>query len=267
MTAQKTYSWNPADYAKNSTNQYAWAKELIPKLGLCGNESLLDIGCGDGKVTAEIARCLPDGSVVGVDNSPEMVKLAQSTFPAEQYPNLHFEVMDARNLTFDNQFDIAFSNATLHWILDQKAALAGVKRSLKPHGRVLFQMAGKRNAADVLAILGEMLHEPTWSGFFEGFRFPYAFLDAEEYRGLLLEAGLVPLRVETFPRDMKFSSAEGMAGWVRTTWLPFTERVPPELRCEFVGGIVDRYFSRYPPDDGGVVHLGMVRLEVEAKKD
>ncbi|MCJ7793728.1 methyltransferase, partial [Candidatus Bathyarchaeota archaeon] len=69
MANPNRYNWNAQDYAKNSANQFQWAKELIPKLKLNGNESLLDIGCGDGKITAELAKCLPHGRAVGIDSS------------------------------------------------------------------------------------------------------------------------------------------------------------------------------------------------------
>ena len=129
--ANSPYNWNAQDYAKNSSNQFQWAKELIPKLKLKGNEALLDIGCGDGKITAELAQLLPEGWAVGVDSSEKMIQLAQISFPTKDYPNLTFQVMDARKLTFQSEFDIVFSNAALHWIVDQKAVLEGVQRSLK----------------------------------------------------------------------------------------------------------------------------------------
>ena len=77
------YKWDALDYAKSSSAQQQWARELIGKLQLKGDETLLDIGCGDGKVTAEIAACLPMGSVLGVDSSAEMIALAQSQYPAD----------------------------------------------------------------------------------------------------------------------------------------------------------------------------------------
>jgi trans-aconitate 2-methyltransferase len=260
------YNWNAQDYAKNSQNQQRWAQELIPKLKLQGNESLLDIGCGDGKITAELARCLPKGKAVGVDSSPEMINLAKTAFPPTEYLNLSFQRMDARQLNFQNEFDIAFSNAALHWIVDQKAVLAGVKRSLKSDGRLLFQMAGKGNAKDILCIINDLLNVKTWSQYFTGMTFPYGFYDKNEYRAFLVQAGLVPIRVELFDRDMKHQGAEGLAGWVRTTWLPFTDRLPEELRAKFVAEIVQRYLSEHPADAEGVVHVGMMRIEVEAFK-
>ncbi len=84
------YNWNAQDYAKNSQNQFQWAKELIPKLKLQGNEALLDIGCGDGKITAELAQCLPNGRAVGVDSSEKMINLAQEHFSAKGLPEPFF---------------------------------------------------------------------------------------------------------------------------------------------------------------------------------
>ena len=262
----KSYAWNAKDYAKNSTNQYAWAQELIPKLNLSGNEALLDICCGDGKITAELAKALPHGKAVGIDSSQEMINLAQTAFSPKEYPNLSFRLMDAKKLVFQEEFSRVFSNAALHWIVDQKAVLTGVQRSLETGGRLLFQMAGKGNAQDIIGILDEMLFEESWKRFFGNFTFPYGFYDIQEYKAFLLDAGLVPERVELFPKDMKLAGAEGLAGWIRTTWLPFTERLPEQLRGDFINEVVTRYLEKHPIDEEGSIHVGMMRLEVEAYK-
>ena len=261
-----SYNWNAQDYAKNSQNQLRWAQELIPKLKLCGNEVLLDIGCGDGKITAELSHCLPNGRAVGVDSSERMVDLARNSFPKKAYPNLSFEVMDARKLSFVSEFDVAFSNAAMHWIVDQKAVLKGVHRSLKSGGRLLFQMAGKGNAKEILSLISELGEKEPWKNFFEGMTFPYGFYDPEEYKAFLKEAGLVAVRVELFPKDMKHQDAEGLAGWIRTTWLPYTDRIPADLKTKFVKLIVDSYLKNHPADKDGVVHVGMMRIEAEAYK-
>lgn len=99
-----TYTWNPEDYERHSQSQQKWAGELIEKLDLSGTESVLDLGCGDGKVTAEIAKLVSQGSVIGVDSSSSMIELAEKRHPSSQYPNLSFKVMDARELLFDACF-------------------------------------------------------------------------------------------------------------------------------------------------------------------
>jgi trans-aconitate methyltransferase len=264
MVQPKSYVWNAQDYAKNSSNQYRWAQELIPKLQLNGNETLLDIGCGDGKITAEIAKHLPNGKAVGIDSSEQMINLAKTSHPNR--PNLTFQQANATNLTFQNEFDRIFSNAALHWILDQKAVLKGVFRCLKPGGKILFQMGGKGNAKEILAIFDLILQEDPWMGLFEDFKFPYAFLDTTQYQALLVESGFVPVRVELIPKTMKLMGSAGLAGWIRTTWLPYTERVPMGLRDAFVEEIVKRYLKTHPATVEGEVNLSMVRLEVEAEK-
>jgi len=260
------YNWNAQDYAKNSQNQFQWAQELIPKLKLQGNEALLDIGCGDGKITAELAKCLPNGRVVGVDSSEKMIDLAKKAFPQKDFPNLSFQIMDAQKLNFQSEFDVVFSNAALHWIIDQKAVLKGVQRSLKHGGRLLFQMAGKGNAKDILNLINELMTVEPWKNFFGNMTFPYSFYDQEEYAALMRQARLLVERVELFPKEMKFNDAEGLSGWVRTTWLPFTDRIPFDLRPRFVELIVKRYLERNPADVAGVVHVGMMRIEVEGRK-
>ncbi len=127
-------------------------------------------------------------------------------------------------------------------------------------------MGGKGNDQAVLGILDDVLVEKQWQDYFEGFTFPYAFCSPEDYRALLLEVGLKPTCVELFPKDMKHEGAEGVAGWIRTTWLPHTERLPVEKRDFFVKEIIKRYLKNHPADADGMVHLGMVRLEVEAHK-
>lgn len=262
----KNYLWNAQDYAENSTNQYQWAEELIPKLNLTGNETLLDIGCGDGKVTALLATYLPHGKVVGIDSSEEMITLARKNFPQDKHDNLSFLRMDARELTFREQFDVAFSSASLHWIIDHQTVLAGVRESLDTHGRLLFQMAGKGNAQEIIAVLQEMISEDTCEPYFKNFTFPYGFYGPEEYTVWLREAGFKPERVELLPKTMKLKGKEGLAGWIRTTWLPFTERVPASLRDSFIEEVANRYIAAYPIDKEGMAQVKMVRLEVQATK-
>ena len=267
MTKQPSnYSWNAEDYAKHSSPQYEWAKELIPKLRLSGKEALLDIGCGDGKITAQLALNLPSGYVVGIDNSQGMIDLARRSFPQAVFPNLHFRRMNAQSLTFHDEFDRVFSNAALHWVTDQCSVLKGVQLSLKRRGRLLLQMGGKGNAHEVLAILDELQLEDHWKQFFRGFAFPYGFYSPEQYTVWLLEVGLTPERVELLPKDMKLAGKESLAGWIRTTWLPYTQQLPVEIKHEFIAEIVNRYVKTHPLDNAGNVHVGMVRLEVEATK-
>ncbi len=262
-----TYQWNAEDYEKHSRGQQKWAIELITKLALVGTEQVLDVGCGDGKVTAEIAGLLPRGRVVGVDNSGAMIKRAREKHPSDRFPNLSFTQMDARHLTYDETFDVVFSNAALHWVKNHAPVVTGIFRSLKPGGKILLQMGGKGNAGDVLAILDDILSTPKWQSYFDAFEFPYGFLTPEEYTPLLRRAGFDIKRVELIPKDMELAGQSGLKGWIRTTWLPYTNRVPEKKRDEFIRTISKKYIENVAMGSDGIVHVSMVRLEVEAEKN
>jgi trans-aconitate methyltransferase len=262
----QTYKWNAVDYAKSSSVQQQWARELIRKLNLKGNESLLDIGSGDGKVTAEIASLLPNGSVMGIDSSKDMIVLAQRMYPRDAFINLQFQREDANNLPFENEFDVIFSNATLHWILDHRPVLRGVFASLKRGGKVLLQMGGRGNAGEVMAALKRIILREEWRKYFDGFSFSYGFYGSDEYRMWLHEAGLDAKRVELIHKDAAYQGRSGFESWIRTTWLPYTQQVPEEKRELFISQLADDYLRQYPVDENGMVHVKMIRLEVEASK-
>jgi trans-aconitate 2-methyltransferase len=261
-----SFTWNAADYHRSSPAQQLWAQELIAKLGLSGNECVLDIGCGDGKITAEIARSLPQGIVTGVDSSADMIRFARNHFSPNDYPNLSFRNADARSLPFHEEFDMVFSNAALHWICDHMPVLAGINRSLKPGGRMVIQMGGKGNAADMFDALEVLLEDPSWGRYFTGFSFTFGFFSDTGYRTWLTSAGLEPLRVELIPKDMTYASRQDFAAWIRTTWLPWMSRLPEHTRPAFIEALIDQYLKKFPADAGGIIHIRMVRLEVHAKK-
>jgi trans-aconitate 2-methyltransferase len=262
----KMYHWDAEEYRTSSSNQKKWALELLSKLDLKGSERVLDIGCGDGEITAAIARRVPRGSAVGIDSSRDMVDLAVRHYPPERFPNISFLLKDARELDFDKDFDAVFSNACLHWVVDHQAVLAGIRRCLKPSGRLLLQMGGKGNAATVLQAIAAVLKMPRWAGYFEGFTLPYAFYGPDDYRPWLADLGLQAGRVELLPKEMTHEGSGAFAAWLRTTWLPYTQRVSEPLREEFIRDIVTAHAHMRPPDANGSIHFTMVRLEVEATK-
>jgi trans-aconitate 2-methyltransferase len=260
------HRWDPKVYEKSSSAQQRWARELLLKISVRGDERILDIGCGDGKITAEIASNVPMGSVTGIDNSLEMLGFARERFPPSAWPNLDFQYGDASDLRYEGEFDLVLSFACLHWVQDHGPVLEGIRRSLKNGGKVLMQFGGQGNAAGILEVVDGLISEEKWYGYFKGFRFPYGFFSPVEYRTWLSRAGLAELRVELVAKDMVQKGREGLLSWFRATWLPYTERVPEDLREDFISEVVDRYIRLHPLDDEGNVHVEMVRLEVEAKK-
>ncbi len=260
------YQWNAEDYRQNSTAQQQWAQKLITKLNLTGTEAVLDVGCGDGKVTAEIASHLPHGQVVGIDNSEAMIALANREYPANRYANLIFQQMDAREIRFSDQFDAVFSNAALHWIDDHIPVIAGIYQSLRPGGRILLQMGAHDGIPEFMAALEQVLALPQWRDYFAGFSCPYGFKCVEEYQHWQPAAGFVIKRLELIEKHAVHLDAEAFKGWIRTTWLPYTDRVPQAKRIQLIEAIATQYLASNPADANGRVSVLMIRLEVEAEK-
>jgi trans-aconitate methyltransferase len=257
-------NWDAEDYANHSSAQTQWAQELISKLALQGTESLLDIGCGDGKITAQLALILTAGNVLGIDASRSMIRLASERFPATKYPNLSFRRMDAARIRLPRLFDVAFSSATLHWVQNHCAVLQGVRVCLKSGGRILLQMGGRGNAREVFRSVQEVMQRLRWQGYFDDFSQPHHFYGPEEYEAWLSQSGFRAVRVELIPKDMQHQGKEGLRGWLRTTWFPYTDRLPADLRAVFIDEVVDAYTEHHPVDPLGKTHVKMVRLEVEA---
>jgi trans-aconitate methyltransferase len=264
--ATKVMKWNAADYAANSIVQQSWARELIAKLKLRGDERILDVGCGDGKVTAELARAVPRGAVTGVDASGEMIGFARKTFPPARISNLKFQITDAREISFKTKFDLFFSNAALHWVDDHQAVLRGAASVLKPGGRLVVSCGGKGNAHDVFLALRPEMRLKRWCDFFRKMPMPYFFYAPADYEKWLPKSGFKINALKLAPKDAAYPGTEDFATWLRTTWLPFVQRVPENLREEFIAAVTRRYVAKHPPTADGQVHVRMVRLEIEAVK-
>src|SRR4051794_21951268 len=133
-------TWSPTSYQQNAAFVPALGAPLLAQLAARPGERILDLGCGDGTLTEQIAAA--GASVVGIDASPEMVAGAARR-------GLDARLIDATKLPFEIEFDAAFSNAVLHWVTDADAVLRGVYRALKPGGRFVAEFGGHTNIAAI----------------------------------------------------------------------------------------------------------------------
>ncbi len=258
------FEWNAADYANQSSAQQVWAEELLAKLNLSGSEQVLDLGCGDGKVSAAIAACLTHGNVTGIDASFEMISLAKKAYVNSR--NLNFKHDDATDFSYNEKFDVVFSNAVLHWVQDHVAVLKNCYQSLSHGGKVLLQMGGQGNAEEFIGVVTEVTAREKWKEYYQRFTFPYHFYATEDYENWLNNTGFKAIRIELINKDMQHVGKKGLAGWFRTTWMPYTNQLPEHKREEFITDVIDSYIKIYPVDKIGISHVKMVRLEVEAVK-
>ena len=258
--------WNAEKYRKNSQNQYKWGVELAQKAGIKAGENVLDVGCGDGKITAVLATMAKGGKTVGSDSSAKMLKLAKKMFPVSSNPNLSFVRKPAQSIDFKGEFDLVFSNACMHWIQEQGKALKCISRALKPSGRIFFQMGGKGNAGIMNRIIDKMTEQAEWEKYFPNKFFTYFFPSPAEYRKLLKQNGLKPVKVYLLPKVAEHKGAEGLFAWIETTWLPYTHRVPAAKRKKFIDEAVLKFVKATKQVGNRVIKMPMMRLQVEAVK-
>jgi trans-aconitate 2-methyltransferase len=239
--------WHASDYHRESSLQQAMAEEQLARLTLDGGERILDVGCGDGKITAAIAARVERGSVLGVDPSREMIAFAASHFgplaPQDSQPhaNLRFEVGDARHLPYRDEFDLVVSFNALHWVPEQGAALQSIRAALQPDGRAILRMVSRGEREALEEVIEEVRQRSRWAGHFTGFRTPYAHFTPEEYRALAEQAGLrvVQLRVEDKAWD--FGTREAFAAFARATFVEWTQHLPRSAWDDFINEVLDRY--------------------------
>jgi len=257
--------WDPDDHGRNASAQTAWAAGLIPLLDLSGNEAVLDLGSGDGRVTAELADLVPGGRVVGLDASPSMIAHARRHH-ARIRPNLEFVLGDMEAIPLQDRFDRVYSNAALHWARDLVAVTRGIARALRHGGRAVLQCGGVGNAAPMVAVLDELIRSPSWSPFFPDTAFRYTFIDDAAFRAQLVKAGLVPVDVRPIPTTMTMAGRDGLTGWIRTTWLRYTGSVPDDRREAFIDALVEGLLTLHPPGPDATVEVPMVRLQAVAER-
>lgn len=266
LQVMKKYQWNANEYLQFSFSQQKWARESIEKANLRKFERVLDVGCGDGRITAEIAKYLTEGTAVGIDNSEHMISLAEEKYSGAEYSNLYFKIMDAKSLNFKNEFDVVVSNAALHWADEHVKILNGMYDGLKGGGRILLQMGGKGNVPEAFFVIDKITIHPKWQSYFNNFKFPYYFFSVDEYNSFISQTKFREAVVELVEKDMRHKGREGLSGWIRTTWLPYTQEIPEEQKEDFINDLCNEYEKNFPADNHGFYHVKAKRLIVAGRK-
>ncbi len=233
--------WKAAEYARISGLQHTMAEEVLSLLDLRGAERVLDVGCGNGRNTSEIAARVPLGAVVGVDSSATMVEFASSQYLSGSHPNLTFAVADARRLPFHQEFDLVVSFNALHWIPEQAQALQSIHSALKRDGRAQLRLVSKGERKSLENVLEETRLSRPWAPYFEGFQDPYLHLTAGEYADLATQNGFQICRQRTAARAWDFESRDAFLAFGAVTFVEWTQHLPENERQGFAADVLDRY--------------------------
>ncbi len=202
-------------YARNSSIQYGLAWELMGNYAFRGNESILDIGCGDGKITAELAQLVPDGQVLGIDISPSMISFAKEQFPQTAYPNLNFSTCNAEELSTPQQFDLIVAFSSLHHIRNGALALQKMTSHLKPGGSIFLLLIPRESPFN--NVLHEVALDPRWKQYVP-FSAANTILWADDYRKILEKEGLTTTQFLLENRLFSYRDEEALItyfrGWI-----------------------------------------------------
>ncbi len=250
-------------YHNNSKWQKASSVELIDqfmaKYPLKGNESIIDLCSGDGKVSAYLSAQVEHGQVTGIDWSSEMVSFAERKYGSH---NLRFMQKDIQLLDDDSAYDLATSFTCLHLVPNIRSTFYGIEKSLKPGGLVLMQFPfdhGLRYA------LNDVVSSDRWRPYFTHYKNPWYFHTPDVYEQAVKASGLSPIRIEINQKhEVYLSRAEFSASLVN--WLPHVAHLAEPLRVDFMRDLLDSYTKYMPEDENGYVHYFVDRIEIEAQK-
>jgi trans-aconitate methyltransferase len=241
--------WNAQRYAANARFVSDLGVPVLDLLGPCAGLPILDLGCGDGVLTARLRDA--GARVTGVDASPDMVAAARRL-------GLDARVMDGAELKFDSEFDAVFSNAALHWMTRPADVVAGVWRALRPGGRFVGEFGGHGNVATIVGALRQELRARSITP-----QEPWFFPTTSQYAGLLRAHGFTIALVEIFPRPTPLPGS--LLDWLRTFSGPYAGLLPESERESFMADVAAACESRLR-DASGAWHVDYVRLRFAAEK-
>jgi trans-aconitate 2-methyltransferase len=263
--------WNAGEYHRLSEPQLAWGRDVLARVTRRGNEVAADVGCGTGRLTAELAERLPRGRVVGVDSSQSMIeqargyllgetslkagataKLGATTNPGATTrlkPGATILVRaDASALPFDRSLDLVFSTATFHWVHDHDRLFSSIFRALKPGGRLVAQCGGGPNLHRLYRRANGLMGQDDFASYFSDWRPPWHFADAETTRRRLETAGFVSVVTALNPSPVSFDSTETYRAFLTTVCVRHhVARLPPELQDAFTAQLARDAARDDPP--------------------
>jgi trans-aconitate methyltransferase len=211
--------WDAAAYHRVSTPMVGLGQKVLARLPLIGTETVADLGCGTGKLTAQLLERLPAGHVIAVDRSANMLAEAEAHLKPRFGPRVSFAQADIQDFLLPEPVDAIFSTATLHWVLDHPRLYRALYVNLKPGGRLVAQCGGGPNIAKFRQRVAALLDSPAYRDAARGWSHPWQFDTAEEASNHLANAGFAMIETFIEPAPVAFADGQAFQEFVRSVVL------------------------------------------------
>ena len=240
--------WDAERYHRVSNPQLEWGRRVLRRLAPQPGERILDIGCGTGRLTAELVSALGEGTVVAVDRSETMLREASAQAATPPPVRVCFVRADGALLPFVDAFDAVLSTATFHWILDHHQLFASIYRALAPGGRLVAQCGGGANLGQLLDRAGDLVSSSSLARYFSGWRGPWEFADVPTTIERLDQAGFTAIDVFLEPAPATFDDRASFREFVACVCLKdHLTRIPESDRASFLDTLADQAAADSPP--------------------
>tara|TARA_B100002003_G_C14065713_1_gene512879 strand:+ start:280 stop:1023 length:744 start_codon:yes stop_codon:yes gene_type:complete len=238
-------TWNPILY--EDSHSYVWklGADLVNLCDLKEGMSVLDLGCGTGHLTHQIH--LSSAKVIGIDISQRMITQAK-----KNYPHLEFIRADATKLNLPEQFDVVFSNATLHWIKQSESVVEIISQSLKPSGKLVAEFGGKGNVWHIIRALSSELGQNMIN--------PWYFPSVSEYSNLLEKHGLEVKLITMFDRPTPLEQKAGLRSWLDMFCKPIFANIDSESQDQICRKVEKQLRSKLYKDGRWVIDYRRLRV-------
>ncbi len=263
--AQRPAEWDATTYHRVSNPHVAWGQPIIDRLDLTGGETVIDAGCGTGRLTAQVLEQLPEGRVIAVDRDAAMLEAAREELAPRFGDRVRFVRADLLDLaaTVGEPVDRVFSTATFHWIPDHDRLFAAIFASLRPSGWLVAQCGGAGNLQRILMHASDVVQEPWFHPYLAGWSGPWNFSDDISATHRLAAAGFTTIETALIDAPVAQPGAAAFSEFARS--VVFGEhlaRLPnAALRDRFIASITERAATDDPP-----YTLDYRRLNIRAQR-
>jgi trans-aconitate 2-methyltransferase len=241
--------WNAQAYDRLANPMQTWGEAILGRLDLRGDETALDLGCGSGRLTEHLVRRLPHGRVIAIDRSANMLEAARAHLEPQFGARVEYLQCSLESIDFNQEADLAFSNAALHWVPDHPRLFAAIFRALQPGGRLIAQCGGGPTILSVRQRAQVLMDAEPLRQYFEGWPGPWEFASPELTRTRLETAGFVDVQTSTFAVPVALTTYDKCRDYLENVILgTHLERIArPDLRAQFLDRLAAQFTADEPP--------------------